>query len=393
MADDGLLALGPPATAPTEPYPGATASAQYFSNAAVERELQALVQRSLRRLLACNAGRRTYGMGSGGAFLPCSVSSVRIVVCLVKPREEDMLWMLVPSFCTFKADAEGVAKVNKALECNAKPDPKPYWGAKAKQITEMYSKFVPPNYVPDLFELAAHGTSGLVRDSVIGIMRSPEENAAAAAAKAKDAEARAAREVAGQGTADEAPPAASGKRKWCAATDDDRLTSLCLAFPGGEPQSSKQWKSVADGVFAGCEPSQCKSAWKKLKKAAVAGAAVPPAEEPRPADATPMVDEPIDETIDETVGAGSGDPTILEREREAAARAAVAAAAATATTAQTTAALPATEAATTAPAAPVATRGPAISPARSGSESEDGDDESNDGDDESIDGDAPVAAP
>ena len=304
VADDGQLALGTPAAAPAEQYPGASATAQYYSNEAVERECTALKRRSLLRLLDPSASPRSFGIGSGGSLLPASVTSVRTVICLVKPKEDDALWLLVPSFSSFKADEAGVAKVNAALACTTKPEGKPYYGAKVKQIKEMYSKYVPPNYVPDQFELAASGTSGLVRASVISMMRTPEENAAAeAAVAAKAAEqaaaAAAAAAAAGQGVAGAAAPApapaaaAGGKRRWSRHADDDpQLLRLCKAYPTGWPQSSKEWKRVADGMFSGCEPSQCKSAMKRLKAAAVTAPAPATVEPPAPPPASTEVEPP-----------------------------------------------------------------------------------------------------
>eukprot|EP00966_Prymnesium_polylepis_P167795 3878999-Prymnesium_polylepis.1 len=192
MADDRHVALGEAAAPPTEPYPGATPTAIYYSNDAVDREITSLKQRSLRRLLDPSAAARSFGVGSGGSLLPSSVASVRSVICLVKPKEDDELWLLVPSYTSYSIDAAGLAKVNAALACSTRPAAKPYYGAKSKQITEMYAKFVPPQYVPDQFELTAQGTSGQVRPSVIAMMRSDEDNAAAEAAKAAKAAERAA---------------------------------------------------------------------------------------------------------------------------------------------------------------------------------------------------------
>jgi hypothetical protein len=207
----------------------------------------------------------------------------------VKPKEDDTLWLLVPSFSLFKADEVGVAMVNAALACTTKPEPKPYYGTKVKQIKEMYSKYVPPEYVPDQFELATSGTSGLLRASVISLMRTPEENAAAA----ERATAAAAAGQAAEGAAAPAPaPAASAKRRWCQAQDDKKLLSLCSAYPTGWPQSSKEWKRVSDGMFSGCEPSQCKSAMKRLKKVPKAAATEPPVETvepPAPTEVEPPV--------------------------------------------------------------------------------------------------------
>ena len=262
VADDGQLALGTPAAAPAEPYPGASATAQYYSNEAVKRECTALKRRSLLRLLDSSASPCSFGIGSGGSLLPASVTSVRTVICLVKPKEDDALWLLVPSFSLFKADEAGVTKVNAALACTTKPEVKPYYGPKVKQIKEMYSKYVPPNYVPDQFELSASGTSGLMRPSVISMMRTPEENAAAeAAVAAKAAEqastaAAAAAAAAGQGAegaAAPAPAAAGGKRRWSQATDDLQLLRLWSAKP--TPQAGRSHPRTGSGWRMVCSPA------------------------------------------------------------------------------------------------------------------------------------------
>ena len=244
IADDGQLALGTHSAMPAEPYPGASATAQYYSNEAVDRECIALKQRSLLRLLdPSSTSPCSFGIGSGCSLLPTSVTSVRTVICLVKPKEDDTLWLLVPSFSLFKADEVGVAMVNAALACTTKPEPKPYYGTKVKQIKEMYSKYVPPEYVPDQFELATSGTSGLLRASVISLMRTPEDNAATA----ERATAAAAAGQAAEGAAAPAPAtAASAKRRWCQAHDDKKLVAA-------EPlQCLPHWlAAVEQGVEAG----------------------------------------------------------------------------------------------------------------------------------------------
>lgn len=223
MADDGLVNLGEPAEAPTDPFPGASSASRYYPNSTINREITALKKRSLCRIYVAGGLRRPardFGVGSGGSLLPGEVGlcTMRKVLCFVKCKEDDEVWLLVNDWSCFQRDPAGVAKINEALACTTRPADKAYYGAKAKQISEMYGKYVPPQFVPNQFDLAARGTSGILRPSVISLMRSPEENAAAEAAVAAAAAARvaaAARAAAGE-TEVQAPavePAVGGKRR------------------------------------------------------------------------------------------------------------------------------------------------------------------------------------
>ena len=51
---------------------------------------------------------------------------------------------------------------------------------------------------------------------------------------------------------------------WHSVEDDPQLLRLCVPYPTGAPQSTKEWKKVADAMWPGCQPAQCKSALKRL---------------------------------------------------------------------------------------------------------------------------------
>ena len=260
------MALGPPTAAPTDPFPGAIASSKYYEAAAVEREISALIGRSLGRWLpAILTGESGFGVGSGSVLLPKAVTSVRTVLLFARRREEETVFLKIASYSLFSADAEGVAKVNAALAATIRPEPKSYYGAKVEQIKKMYAEYVPQQYVPDRFDNPTGGKSGYVRPTVAEMMLSREEREAAAAAKA----------VAAAGGADgpAAVPAAvaGGKRRWVRENDDARLLSLMQQLnPRAGAMSPKQWKELADKMWEGCEPIQCKTHWKRLKPGAVA---------------------------------------------------------------------------------------------------------------------------
>ena len=153
--------------------------------------------------------------------------------------------------------------MNEALASKVKPEAKPYYGAKVKQIEDMFKQFVPAHFASK-YEPAAGGCSGSIKPNVIELMRTPAENARAAAAAAEKAAAAAA-----SGAAPSAAPSAAAsvppaeKRVWKAEVDDERF---CRLYAQLRPQSTKQWKSIADQMWPGCLPRQCKSALRKLEK-------------------------------------------------------------------------------------------------------------------------------
>ena len=156
--------------------------------------------------------------------------------------------------------------MNAALASTSRPEPKPYYGQKLKQIEEMFQKYVPQQY-DSPYAPASGGCSGMVPPPVVNLLRTPAENAAAALAKAAADAAKAAKAAQATGapaTAPAAAPHVPAKRRWSADTDDARLWTLYTEM---KPASPKQWKELADKMFPGCLPSQCKSAVAKLKKA------------------------------------------------------------------------------------------------------------------------------
>ena len=262
LADDGMVDLGPVATPPSEAFPGSTPLSEYYTAAAVEREITNLIGRSLRRWLPEIIKRESgFGVGCGTALLPKHVTSVRPVLLFAKPREEDQHYLLVASYSLFSSDADGVAKVNAALASTAKPDRVDYYGSKGEQISKMYREFVPVQYVPDKFANPTGGKSGYVRPTVVDLMASTDDRAALAAAIAAAAAAKeAANGDAGIPAGDE-PPAPS-KRRWKHAIDGPRLIIIMHKLnPSNGGITAKQWKAVANQMWEGCDIGPCKAAW------------------------------------------------------------------------------------------------------------------------------------
>ena len=271
LADDGELDLGSKAaTAPVDEYPGATSETLYYKAKDLQQVRSELTSRSLARVLAGSA--REYGVGSGLYLLPKKVESVRPVLCFVRPKEEDDLFMLVNLYSSYKNDDAGISKVNEALACAVRPEPKPYYGAKVKQVEEMYSKYVPPQY-HSKYKPSATGCSGAMRTEAVRNMRTPAENAE------DEGERAAAEEGDGAGEASAAAsalPVASARagRRYNKHTDDDKLVELYKRI---KPASAKQWKELADAMFDGCTTSQVKSAVKRITSTKSSRARVPAA--------------------------------------------------------------------------------------------------------------------
>ena len=315
LADDGELDLGSKAAAPpNDEYPGATSDSVYYKATDLHEVLAKLIQRSLARLLA--SGARVHGVGSGHYLLPKHVDSVRPVLCFVRPKEEDELFMLVDSYSSYANDDAGVSKVNDALACTVRPDGKPYYGAKVKQIEDMYVKYVPPQY-HSKYKPSPTGCSGAMRPEAVRKRQPPAMNAADATAHegeraaAHEGEGAAADEGhgAGEGSAPASVlPSASAHsgRRYNQLTDDERLVKLYKRIT---PTTAKQWKELADAMFDGCKPSQCKSALKRMLGSKSAAAKAP--------SAAPM--QAPTETLEELAAQVAGDdvPKPTEAETDA----------------------------------------------------------------------------
>ena len=77
----------------------------------------------------------------------------------------------------------------------------------------------------------------------------------------------------------------------------EKLLALHMKMnPTNGSLSPKQWKALADGMWVGCQPSQCKTAMKRITKSAA----------PAPAGATPAAETAAAETAAaETAAAGT----------------------------------------------------------------------------------------
>ena len=182
-------------------------------------------------------------------------------------------------------------QVNEALASDERPEGKEAYGAKAKHIQEMYEKYVPPQF-DSPYAPSASGASGGLRPTVVQQLRTPADNAAAVAAKEKAA---AKKDAAAQAKA-AGVPEGNKKVRWNSSIHQKKFKEL---YEKLAPNTTKEWKALADQMFDGCEPSQCKTALKKLQKLQQkqpASAAVAPEAAKAPAKDAATEGEVADET-------------------------------------------------------------------------------------------------
>jgi hypothetical protein len=86
-----------------------------------------------------------------------------------KMREMDAFWIEQPKYqktidlsaiCPAIAEAVPYASSTIPSQCA-----KPYWGQRGQQIKEQLKRYVPPQYVPDEYEVRAGGVSGTLSDA------------------------------------------------------------------------------------------------------------------------------------------------------------------------------------------------------------------------------------
>ena len=162
MADDGsmeLLSVTPPAE--MEKYPS---KGLYYRWKDVVSHSEKLAHRMLTTIIPSVLDGTYRGIGEGSLrqqgeqeklrLLPEAVSEARRVRLFVQRTESDEYCMEQEGWMT-DWSSEQANKVLKIITNFAKlgdKDKKPY-GSKKKQISEQFSKFVPPQYVPDEFEI------------------------------------------------------------------------------------------------------------------------------------------------------------------------------------------------------------------------------------------------
>ena len=115
------------------------------------------------------AGPGHFSSGKPHLF-PSSIQTLRHVRLFKKIRESDGFYVEQVGYHKVHSVNAFCDAMKKAVPYNASTIPgqcgKAYWGARAQQIVEQYSKYVPPMYVPDKFHISTTGCSGKVKEAV-----------------------------------------------------------------------------------------------------------------------------------------------------------------------------------------------------------------------------------
>ena len=114
------------------------------------------------------------GIGAGQMcdeprLLPCSIGKLRSVRLFKKVRDTDTIWIEQPRYqktldvAEFCSHLEHVTPYMYMASTIPSQCAKVYWGARAQQIKDQMKKHVPARYVPNEYEVASSGFTGLIR--------------------------------------------------------------------------------------------------------------------------------------------------------------------------------------------------------------------------------------
>eukprot|EP00170_Pyropia_yezoensis_P000338 contig_1997_g339 len=263
LADDGDVCLGDPVVCPDDFEPYADSEGLFLDadlmrecNRATERQLCTVVFPDLRRKRYRGVGERAVsGLSeapSDARLLPASVSTCRKVRLFTRRCVEDKYWREQSGWMR----DDSLAGVNAALAA-VRPYPsykdlcKDAYGAKAKDIADQYAKYVPPEFVPDRFELPTRGctgTSNVWKQTTLSSRASTE-------ATARSTQAVHARE--GQ-PADASAGQALKKVRWSSAVHTKPLAQALMARPFNKtlPKNLSEWVALAGKMPAPGEGEQ-----------------------------------------------------------------------------------------------------------------------------------------
>ncbi|KAJ1444380.1 hypothetical protein M885DRAFT_553086 [Pelagophyceae sp. CCMP2097] len=173
------------------------------------------------------------GIGSRPRMVP-----FRKTRLFMRPNESVLMWREQPGYHlpTCRDDAAIDAALAKIVSYSEAPAAAraadaPYWGDKAKQLNTQYANWVPPQHVPDHYDLSASGQSRLINDPVVmEVLLGPS-----------------AIELVASSTARASLPKA---RRYSKAADDAKLIRLC----GGIAPMPKKAKTYHDlGINMGAD--------------------------------------------------------------------------------------------------------------------------------------------
>ncbi|KAJ1616685.1 hypothetical protein T492DRAFT_1104977, partial [Pavlovales sp. CCMP2436] len=177
VRDDGLFDIGDglnKSGTDAKDFPG---SGMVFPEATIEAALNALKRRSAIRVLRSVRAGTFAGVGAGsGLFgarreqlVPDRIERAYAVRLFVKVEEKGTYWMEIPNYtkvCASELTASVIAVLSEivpyAVSTHDKQQGTEVVGPRAAHIIEQYKKWVPPQFVPDEYDLGRGGASGRV---------------------------------------------------------------------------------------------------------------------------------------------------------------------------------------------------------------------------------------
>jgi len=187
LADDGKLNLGIPLKKALSPAAAFASMGDVYSDAVLEREAELMAHRSLiDRVLPSFFRGEHKGAGSGTGLDGAPTSSlvpppgefqIYQVRLFMRERSSDTHWIEQRGYMRLRDPTlikEALLKVQSVV-------PGGLEGPKKTQVEEQYKKYIPPQYVPDEYEMSSTGCTGLLanKPKVQGLVfgaKSPEKS-------------------------------------------------------------------------------------------------------------------------------------------------------------------------------------------------------------------------
>ena len=154
-------------------------SGPFFSDWALLQAVKEVKARSMPVVIESLKQQRYSGIGAGSGLYnteppslwPKVLQTVRTVRLFKRMHCTDSFWIEQLSCQKTTNVADFCSAIEKAVPYNMSEIPgqcaKPYWGARAQNIKDLYGRFVPPEFVEDKYVLHKGGASGLITQAAM----------------------------------------------------------------------------------------------------------------------------------------------------------------------------------------------------------------------------------
>ena len=154
-------------------------SGPFFSDWALLQAVKEVKARSMPVVIESLKQKRYSGIGAGSGLYsteppslwPKVLQKVRTVRLFKRMHCTDSFWIEQQNYQKTTDVADFCSAMEKAVPYNMSEIPgqcaKPYWGARAQNIKDLYGRFVPPQFVEDKYLLHKGGASGLITQAAM----------------------------------------------------------------------------------------------------------------------------------------------------------------------------------------------------------------------------------